>query len=81
MLHILSPAALDILIDLDEMGGKCAMFHKRSGKTERMKHYHCRNTGFNAAWYDTGIRRKRMSRAMLEYGRSAFEWQMEKKGA
>lgn len=74
LLRVLSPAALDILIDLDEVGGKCAMFYKRNFLTKRMRYYHNHNTSIEWTWYKSGILRKRMQRASLAFGWSAFKW-------
>ena len=69
-LRLLSPSCLDILIDLDQLMGRCSMYYKRYYKTERMR-WHERNINHN--WYYTGILRIKRSRAMLAAKKSAFE--------
>ena len=77
-LRVLSASSLDILIDLEVQGGICAMYWKRTWKTDRMMYYHHFNTGRDWAWYSRGILRRKLSRAMLEYGWSAFTWKRGK---
>ena len=71
-IRLLGCASLDILIDLDVQGGKCAMYWKRTWKTERMKFYHSFNTR-DWAWYPRSVLRKKRSRVMLAYARPMFD--------
>lgn len=77
---VLSPSALDLLIDLNVQGGVCAMFYKRDWWTRRMRHYHHRNTWSELYWYATGIRRKMRSRVMLATNKPMFDHLTQKGG-
>lgn len=71
-LRLLSPAALDIIINLIQLMGKCAMFHKRDWWTERMR-WHRWNTRSDVYWYSIGIQRKLRSRTMLAANKPMFD--------